>query len=113
MSDDGTPHPNGNGSGDDADTDADGRPRTPPPVITGPRMSNIPGEQSRDFGHAVRRTFSRLRQERFHISGVVALAAVAVSMQVVGPKILGHATNIIVAGLQTGSWDFTGIHAWR
>ena len=90
--------------------DDDGRPRTPPPVISGPRMSNIPGEQSRDFRHAVGNTFHRLRQERVHFSGVVVLAAIAVSMQVVGPKILGHATNIIVAGLQTGSWDFTAIH---
>ncbi len=88
----------------------DDRPSTPAPIITGPRMSNIPGEQSRDFGHAVRRTLWRLRQERIHVSGVVVLAAIAVGMQVVGPKILGHATNIIVAGLQTGSWDFTAIH---
>ncbi len=67
----------------------DDRPSAPAPIITGPRMSNIPGEQSRDFGHAVRRTLWRLRQERIHVSGVVVLAAIAVGMQVLGPKILG------------------------
>jgi ATP-binding cassette subfamily B multidrug efflux pump len=90
--------------------DDDGRPKVAPPVVTGPRMSNIPGEQSRDFGHAVRRTFSRLRQERVHVSGVVVLAAIAVGMQVVGPKILGHGTDIIVKGLQTRSIDFAALH---
>ena len=88
----------------------DGRERVAPPVVTGPRMANIPGEQSRDFGHAVRRTFSRLRQEKVHIWGVVLLAVVAVSMQVAGPRILGHGTNIIVAGLQSGHIDFTALH---
>ena len=90
--------------------DDDGRPKVAPPVVTGPRMSNIPGEQSRDFGHAVRRTFSRLRQERVHVSGVIVLAAIAVGMQVVGPKILGHGTDIIVKGLQTRSIDFAALH---
>ena len=80
--------------GDDGDDDQ----KVAPPVMSGPRMANIPGEQSRDFGHAVRRTFARLRHERIHVWGVVVLAVVAVSLQVVGPRILGHATDIIVEG---------------
>jgi ATP-binding cassette, subfamily B, multidrug efflux pump len=90
--------------------DDDDRPPMPPPRVVGVRPMGVPGEQSRDFGHAVRRTFSRLRQEKVHIWGVVLLAVVAVSMQVVGPRILGHGTNIIVAGLTTGQWDYTALH---
>lgn len=98
-----TDHPAGDNGADDGE-------RIAPPVVAGPRMSNIPGEQSRDFSHAMRRTFSRLRQEKVHVWGVVLLAIVAVSMQVVGPRILGHGTDIIVAGLTTGNWDYTALH---
>jgi ATP-binding cassette subfamily B multidrug efflux pump len=92
--------------GDDGDDDQ----KVAPPVMSGPRMANIPGEQSRDFGHAVRRTFSRLRHERIHVWGVVVLAVVAVSLQVVGPRILGHATDILVDGLESGDIDTTALH---
>jgi ATP-binding cassette subfamily B protein len=70
----------------------------------------IPGEQSRDFGSAVRRTFSRLREEKLHVSGVVILAVIAVAMQVVGPRILGHGTDIILQGITGSGIDFTALH---
>ncbi len=104
MSDTTTERP---GSADDTDELAAG---VRPPAAAMPRTMNIPGEQSRDFGHAVRRTFARLRQQRLHVSGVVILAVIAVAMQVVGPKVLGHATDVIVRGLRGGGIDFTALH---
>ena len=79
-----------------------------PPV--GPRQMGVPGEQSRDFWAAVRRTFAYLRQEKVHVGGVVLLGAVAVAMQVSGPRILGHGTDIIVRGVTGGDLDFVALH---
>jgi ATP-binding cassette subfamily B multidrug efflux pump len=81
---------------------------TRPP--SGPRLANVPGEQSRDFWTAVRTTFSRLRQERVHVSGIVLLAVVAVAMQVSGPRVLGHGTDIIVDGITGDGIDFAALH---
>ena len=105
MSDTTTDRPAGDTGGDDDD-----RIVAPPPRVAGVRPMGVPGEQSRDFGHAVRSTFSRLRQQRVHFFGVVVLAAIAVAMQVVGPRILGHGTDIIIKGLQSGGIDFTALH---
>jgi len=74
------------------------------------RGANAPGEQTRDFGRAVTRVFSRLRQEKMHVSGVVILAVVAVSLTVVGPRILGHATDLILDGIRGDGIDFTALH---
>ncbi|MGZ4728744.1 MAG: ABC transporter ATP-binding protein, partial [Acidimicrobiales bacterium] len=79
----------------------------------GPRpMLGVPMEKSEDFKNSTLRLANRLRPERIRIVLVVVLAIISVCMTVVGPRILGHATNIIVAGVYgpTRGIDFTALH---
>jgi ATP-binding cassette subfamily B multidrug efflux pump len=65
-----------------------------------PWMSaGMPAEKSMNFLPSARRLLARLRPERALVLCVVALAVVSVTLAVLGPKILGHATNIIFAGV--------------
>ncbi len=64
--------------------------------------AGMPAEKSKDFGSSSRRLAAQLRPERGPAIAVVALAVVGVSLSVVGPKILGHATDIVVEGVTSG-----------
>jgi ATP-binding cassette subfamily B protein len=65
-----------------------------------PWMSmGMPAEKSMNFGPSARRLLGRLQPERLRIVIVVALAITGVVFSVLGPRILGHATNIIFAGV--------------
>jgi ATP-binding cassette subfamily B multidrug efflux pump len=71
----------------------------------------MPVERSENFGNVVRRMLRRMRPERMRVLAVLVLAVVSVTLTVIGPRILGHATNIIVAGIQSkGGIDFTELH---
>jgi ATP-binding cassette subfamily B multidrug efflux pump len=71
-------------------------------VNTGTRFGvGMPVERSENFGNVVRRLFVRMQRERFRVAAVVILAVVSVTLTVIGPRILGHATNIIVDGIQS------------
>jgi ATP-binding cassette subfamily B multidrug efflux pump len=59
----------------------------------------MPAEKSMTFGPSARRLLARLRPQRRLVLCVIALALVSVTLAVLGPKILGHATNIIFAGV--------------
>ncbi|WP_017987426.1 ABC transporter ATP-binding protein [Amycolatopsis methanolica] len=52
----------------------------------------------KSFGEGARRLMGRLRPERLTLVFVVALGVASVAFTVVGPKILGHATDIIFGG---------------
>jgi len=71
----------------------------------GGRMGAIgmPVEKVEDFGGTLRRLWHRMRAERHVAVAVVVLSIVGVSMQSVGPRILGRATNIVVDGLLSGA----------
>jgi ATP-binding cassette subfamily B protein len=58
----------------------------------------LPPAKAKDFSGTLRRLLGRLRPERGLIVAVIALAVVSVTFAVVGPKILGEATNIIFEG---------------
>jgi len=66
----------------------------------GPGMMGMgmPVAKPTDFRGSLRRLFGELRPERLLIVAVVLLAIVSVTFVVVGPKILGEAINLIVAG---------------
>ncbi|MEV0943702.1 ABC transporter ATP-binding protein [Micromonospora wenchangensis] len=65
-----------------------------------PWMSaGMPAEKSMNFGPSARRLLGRLRPHRVTLSGIIALAVTSVGFSVIGPKILGHATDIIFAGV--------------
>ncbi|MEV0154795.1 ABC transporter ATP-binding protein [Micromonospora sp. NPDC050686] len=59
----------------------------------------MPAEKSMNFGPSARRLLGRLRPHRVRLSGVLLLAVSSVAAAVIGPKILGHATDLIFAGV--------------
>ncbi|MFZ0325017.1 MAG: ABC transporter ATP-binding protein, partial [Actinomycetes bacterium] len=61
--------------------------------------AGMPAEKSLDFWPSARRLLGQLRPERMRAILVVALSVVSVSLSVLGPRILGHATNLIFAGV--------------
>ncbi len=82
---------------------------------TAPERPDVPANQGSDPGHgpmgmgrvvekpvafipSLRRLLGHLRPERALITLVIAMAALSVAFAVVGPKILGRATNAIFSG---------------
>ncbi|MCM0677736.1 ABC transporter ATP-binding protein/permease [Micromonospora phytophila] len=59
----------------------------------------MPAERSMDFGPSARRLLGRLRPHRLHLAAVITLALLSVGFSVIGPKILGHATDLIFSGV--------------
>jgi len=62
-------------------------------------MSGMPTEKSLDFRGSSRRLLRTLSPERPRIIAALLLAAVSVCLSVLGPKILGHATDLIFNGV--------------
>ena len=58
----------------------------------------MPVEHSKNFGASIRRLLRRLRPERLRVAAVLVFAIVSVTLTVIGPRILGEATNIVVEG---------------
>jgi ATP-binding cassette subfamily B multidrug efflux pump len=74
------------------------------PAPAGPIGRGFPGMQgpvskADDFGTSAKRLLGRLAPERAQIAIVVALGVLAVAFSVAGPKVLGHATDIIFDGV--------------
>ncbi|MEH1167672.1 ABC transporter ATP-binding protein [Micromonospora sp. CPCC 205539] len=61
--------------------------------------AGMPAERSMTFGPSARRLLGRLRPHRLHLAAIIALAVVSVGFSVAGPKILGHATDLIFSGV--------------
>jgi len=59
----------------------------------------MPAEKSLDFPPSAKRLLARLRPEAVGVYLVMALAFVSVTLSVLGPKILGKATDTIFAGV--------------
>jgi ATP-binding cassette subfamily B protein len=79
----------------------------------GARMTAVgmPTEKSRDLRGSTRRLIARLLPERLAAMAVLLLSVGSVALTVAGPKILGRATNVIVAGLFGPSGiDFGELH---
>ncbi|MGD9701446.1 MAG: ABC transporter ATP-binding protein [Acidimicrobiia bacterium] len=58
----------------------------------------MPAEKSMDFTGTTKRLLSRMRVERAGAITVVVAGVLSVTLAVIGPRVLGHATDIIVAG---------------
>ena len=79
------------------------RPSVPAPPRGGPGGGPFggmqgPTEKALNFGPSAKRLLGRLRPERSMIVAVVLLGVVSVVLSVLGPKILGQATNLIFEG---------------
>jgi len=59
----------------------------------------MPAEKSKDFRGSFRRLLGELRPERRQIVFVMLLAIVSVTFAVIGPKLLGNATNVLFEGV--------------
>jgi ATP-binding cassette, subfamily B, multidrug efflux pump len=87
-----------------------GPPRPGPGTIR-PMGVGVPMEASRDFRGSARRLASMLREDRVGVVASVILAIVGVVLTVIGPKILGNATDIIIDGIVSPSGiDFGHLH---
>ncbi|WP_372470390.1 ABC transporter ATP-binding protein [Saccharothrix luteola] len=77
------------------------RPATPPPPRMGGGMPGMgmPMGKAENFGPSARRLVQRMRRERIALLAVVVLGVISVAFAVAGPKILGHATDIIFEGV--------------
>lgn len=72
---------------------------TPGPIGRGFPGMQGPVSKADDFGTSAKRLVARMRPERTSIAVVIALGVLAVSFNVAGPKVLGHATDIIFDGV--------------
>ncbi|MFI9813301.1 ABC transporter ATP-binding protein [Saccharothrix variisporea] len=59
----------------------------------------MPVGKAQNFGPSARRLANRMRGERNTLVAVLVLAVISVGLGVAGPKILGHATDIIFTGV--------------
>jgi ATP-binding cassette subfamily B protein len=62
-------------------------------------MSGGPVERSMDFKGSLKRLISLMRPDRFLLYAMLALGTASVALAVTGPRILGHATDLIFAGV--------------
>lgn len=80
------------------------------------RMTNVgvPMERSKDFGTTSRRLMRRMSQESVLVLLVMVLAVTSVTLVVLGPRILGHATDVVFDGLLrrngVNKIDFSKLH---
>ena len=71
----------------------------------------MPAERSENFGVTMKRLGEILGRERLLLAGVVVATVLSVFLVVIGPRLLGEATNIIVDGLQQpGGIDYAALH---
>ena len=107
-------HRNDHGAEHDDDTPQRMDPSALRAAGPGPaRMASagMPAEKSKDFGASSQRLLQRLRTERLGMIAVVVLAVTSVVLAVLGPRILGHGTDIVFRGLRSGKGiDFGALH---
>ncbi len=77
---------------------ANERPKYAPTQQSRSPWSAAPVEKSVNFGPSLRRLLGRLVPERLVILGSLVLAVVGIVLSVMGPQILGWATDVIFTG---------------
>jgi ATP-binding cassette subfamily B protein len=71
----------------------------------------VPGERSKDFRRAIRRLVGMLGPMWIVLAVVFVVAVVSATLNVFGPKVLGHATDVIISGVTSGNGvDFAELH---
>ncbi|MEX0767574.1 MAG: ABC transporter ATP-binding protein [Microthrixaceae bacterium] len=88
-----------------------------PPVSDNRSVSNrfasagMPAEKPKDFRNSTHRLLSHLKPQLSGMVVVLLLAVGSVTLSVIGPRLLGGATNIIVDGMTGGSGiNFDKLH---
>lgn len=73
--------------------------------------AGMPMERSKDFGNSARRLLRRLTPERGVVAGIIGLTIVSVTLTVIGPRVLGQATDVVFRGLRESQGiDFDHLH---
>src|SRR5260221_6888204 len=72
--------------------------------------AGVPGERSKDFKNAVRRMIQMLGPMRFVLGIVVAIAVTSATLNVFGPRVLGHGTDLIIGGFKQHHMNFGALH---
>jgi ATP-binding cassette subfamily B protein len=94
------------------------------PAMSGSDLRNsrmhvvgMPVEKSDNFGLTARRLMGLMAGEKYLVAFILFLAVVSVALVVSGPRILGHATNILYQGIrskmanpETGGINFSSLH---
>ncbi len=91
--------PGGKGGQSGEPSDATPRRGPAPAAGIGRLMGGQPTEKSMDFAGSAKRMLGILRPERALIAVALFLTVVSVALSVLGPKILGRATDLIFAGV--------------
>jgi ATP-binding cassette subfamily B protein len=74
------------------------------------RQIGTPTERSENFGAAVRRLFHLLRPERFLLVLIALMAIGTTVLNVLGPRVLGDATDVVIDGVSGTGIDFARLH---
>ncbi len=72
--------------------------------------AGVPGERSKDFKRSVRRLGSMLGPMWIVLGIVFVVSIASATLNVLGPTVLGHGTNLIVEGFTTHNMDFAALH---
>jgi len=72
--------------------------------------AGVPTERSKDFSGSVRRLGRLLTPEHFRFGMVAVFSIVSAALNVLGPRILGHATDLIIKGVGHGGIQFGKLH---
>jgi ATP-binding cassette subfamily B protein len=70
----------------------------------------VPTERSKDFGRAVRRLAAMLGRDGGVLIFVFIAALISTTLNVLGPRVLAHGTNLIIQGVQTGHMPYAELH---
>ncbi|MFM8855807.1 MAG: ABC transporter ATP-binding protein [Actinomycetota bacterium] len=97
--------------------------RTPkPPVQSGATVAElrsgrmntvgVPTEKSKDFAGTLKRLMRRMARDQILVGLIFVMAVTSVILSVIGPRILGRATDIVFDGVrgQTDGVDFGALH---
>lgn len=83
--------------------------------MRGGRMNTvgIPTEKSKDFTGSLRRLMSLMARDQILVVFILLMAVTSVGLTVIGPRVLGHATDLIFRGLfdPNRGVDFSALHA--
>ncbi|MGV3759312.1 MAG: ABC transporter ATP-binding protein [Actinomycetota bacterium] len=109
---DGADRPSRNGSdADDSDDELDLA--APETRASGRHMAiGVPTARSEDFGGSVRRLAGLLLAQRGTLLAILVTAVGGAALNVIGPRILGHATDAIIEGVVGGGIDFDRLHGY-
>jgi ATP-binding cassette subfamily B protein len=68
------------------------------PMQRGPMGLAGPGEKAQNFGPSAKRLLGTLRRDMPQLIVVLVFSILSVALSVIGPKLLGDATNVVFAG---------------